>query len=235
MAPSPSRSRRLARIAVGMAALVALAGLGLCSRNSSGGGHGDGPIRQPAPPPVPAPAPVGPGPARPYVASSDGAVPSRDGAVAAAVAFVTNGQALLDMSPLEAEQRIREDAAADTVDAQVADLRRLWAGIHRALAGGRGPIRYWQAALASRVEAFTPQRAQVSVWHVGVLSSPGVAAPQSGWAVSLVDLVWERGGWKLERETVSAGPAPMLDASVAPASSEAFEAALAGFTRWDER
>lgn len=230
MAPHSSPSRRLAVISIG-AALVALTGLGLCSRGS--GGHDEGPARRPVPPPVP--APVGPGPARPYVVNSGGSAPTRDGAVAAAVAFVTDGQVLLNLDPLDAERRIRDHAATDTADAQVDDLRRLWANIHRALAGGTGPIRYWQAALATRVEAFTPDRAQVSVWHVGVLSRTGVAPPQAGWAVSRVDLVWERDDWRLVQETVSAGPAPVLDASAAPATSEAFEAALAGFTRQEAR
>ena len=80
-----------------------------------------------------------------------------------------------------------------------------------------------------------PPRARVSVWHVGILSQAGVAPPQAGWAVSVVDLVWERDDWKLEQESVTAGPAPILDASAAPVTSEQLEAALDGFTRQDER
>ena len=230
MAPSPTPSRRPGRIFVGIAIAVALAGLAFCGR--SNGGQGRAPAEPPAPP---IPAPVGPGPARPYIAGTGPADPTSDGAGAAAVAFVTNGQALLEMDQLDAEQTVRDHAAAATVDAQVDDLRRLWANIHRALAGGTGPIRYWQAALATRVDVFTPPRARVSVWHVGVLSRAGVAPPQAGWAISVVDLVWERGRWKLERERVTAGPTPILDASAAPVTSDEFETALAGFNRREDQ
>jgi hypothetical protein len=151
------------------------------------------------------------------------------------VADVTNGQALLDMDPADAERTVRDHAAAGTADAQVDDLQQRLAAVRRALAGGTGPIRYRQAVLATRVEAFLPPRARVAVWHVGVLSRAGVAPPQAGWAVSVVDLVWERGDWKLEHETVTAGPTPILDASAPPATAEQLEAALDGFTRRDGR
>jgi hypothetical protein len=169
------------------------------------------------------------------MAGEQGFAPTREGAVAAAVAFVTGGQALLDMDPVEAEQTVREQATAATADDQIADLRRLWATIHLALEGGTGPVRYWQAALATRIDHFAPPRARVSIWHVGVLSRAGIAPPQAGWAVSVVDLVWERDDWKLEHEAVTAGPAPMLDASAVPVTSEQLDAALDGFTRRNER
>ena len=226
MAPYPPSSRRLGRIPIAIAALLAVASMAACSHSA---GHGRGPTGPTTVPPVP--GPIGPGPARPYIVGTGLADATSTGAVAAAVAFVTNGQALLDMDQPDAEETVRDHAAAATADAQVDDLRRLWADIHRALAGGTGPIRYWQAALATRVDGFTPPRAQVSVWHVGVLSRTGVAPPQAGWAMSVVDLAWEQGGWKLERETVTNGPTPILDASAAPITSDKFETVLAGFSR----
>jgi hypothetical protein len=225
MARRHSPSRRAGRIAIGAAAIVSVAGLAGCGSGSDIGDRE--PPRKPTAPP--APGPVGPGPARPFVASPSGSAPNRDGAVAAAVSFVTNGQALLDLDPVEAERTLREHAASATAEAQVGDLRQRLAAIHRALAGGTGPIRYWQAVLATRVQAFSPERAQVAVWHVGVLARAGVAPPQAGWAVSVVDLVWERGDWKLEHEAVTAGPAPMLDASAEPTSNAQLAAALDGF------
>lgn len=230
MAPPPSRSRRPGRIAIGIAAAVALAGLAGCGRSNTRDG------KTPAGPTVtPVPAPVGPGPARPYVANPEGVAPTGDGAVAAAVGLVTNGQALLDLDPADAERTVRDNATVATAEEQVDDLRDRLATVHRTLAGGTGPIRYWQAALATKLETFAPPRARVSVWHVAVLSRAGVAPPQAGWAVSVVDLVWERDDWKLDHETVTAGPAPILDASAAPVTSEQLEAALDGFTRQDER
>ncbi|MGH9022849.1 MAG: hypothetical protein ACRDV9_07095 [Acidimicrobiia bacterium] len=59
-----------------------------------------------------------------------------------------------------------------------------------------------------------------------------VAPPQAGWAVCVVELVWESGDWRLDHETATPGPAPtpMLDASATLATTKEFDAALAGFT-----
>jgi hypothetical protein len=151
------------------------------------------------------------------------------GAVGAAVAYVTCGQALLAMGPTEIEHRVRAMAASSTAQAQVDEVQGRVAAVHRALAGGTGPLSYRQSAVATRIDDFAAERARVSVWHVGVLSKPGIAPPQAGWAISVVDLVWEAGDWRLERETVSPGPAPVLDASSPPATAEELDAALAGF------
>jgi hypothetical protein len=151
------------------------------------------------------------------------------GAVEAAVAYVTCGQALLAMGPAEIDQAVRAMAASSTAQAQVDEVRARVAAVHRALAGGTGTLSYRQAAVATRVDELTAERARVSVWHVGVLSKAGVAPPQAGWAISVVDLVWEADGWRLERETVSPGPAPLPDASAPPATTEELDTVLAGF------
>jgi hypothetical protein len=80
-----------------------------------------------------------------------------------------------------------------------------------------------------RVDAFTPDRARVAVWHVGVLHRAEAVPPQAGWAISAFDLVWERDDWKVWSETVAPGPAPLLNHAAAPASDEQFASALAGF------
>jgi hypothetical protein len=100
------------------------------------------------------------------------------------------------------------------------------------LAPGNGPVQYQQAVLATRVEAVTADRARVLVWNVGVLSRAGVAAPQAGWTMSVLELVWERDDWKIWSETIAPGPAPALNAGATPATSEQLAAALDGFTPW---
>lgn len=155
---------------------------------------------------------------------------TREGAVAAAANFVCTGQALLDMDPLGAEEAVRQMAAAAAADDQV---RITMAGLRRtreALAEGSGAVVFRQAAIAFRLEAWSPQRARVAVWNVGVLSRDGIAPPQAGWAVSTFDLVWERADWKVWGETISPGPAPVLNDSVAPATSAQLASALDGFT-----
>ncbi|MBA3653984.1 MAG: hypothetical protein H0W70_07290 [Actinobacteria bacterium] len=168
-----------------------------------------------------------------------GAVPggfarSRDGAVAAAAAFLTTGQSLLDIDPLSAEAAVRQMASTTTADVQIADTLKKLAAARVALSAGTGTIRFSQAVLASRLDDYTQQRARVAIWNVGVLSRVGVAPPQASWATSTFDLVWERGDWRIRSETIAPGPAPMLDASAAPATSEELEAALVDFTDVNE-
>lgn len=172
----------------------------------------------------------GPGPSRVDYGVPAGFRRTADGAVAAAASFVTTGQALLDMDPLAAEDAIRQMASVKTVDAQVADVLGKLRFVRTELADGKGPIVYRQAVIAWRVDSFTSERASVAIWNVGVLSRDGVAPPQAGWAVSVFDLVWERGDWKIDRETVTPGPAPILDNSAAPATAAQLTASLRGFT-----
>jgi hypothetical protein len=70
----------------------------------------------------------------------------------------------------------------------------------------------------------------VAIWNVGVLSRDGVAPPQAGWSTSVVELVWERGDWRVWGETVTPGPTPIADDSDAPATSADLAVALDGFT-----
>jgi hypothetical protein len=66
-----------------------------------------------------------------------------------------------------------------------------------------------------------------------VTARADVASPQATWAISTLDLVWERDGWRLSRETVQPGPAPLLDDSAAPATAARLQTSLAGFTQLD--
>lgn len=153
-----------------------------------------------------------------------------DGAVAAAVSFVCTGQALLDMDPLGAEEAVRQMAAATTADRQAADTLAKLRTARNTLAAGSGPTVYRQAAVAWRVESFTPDRARIAVWNVGVLAREGIAPPQAGWAISTFDLGWERGDWKVIDERITPGPAPILDDSAAPATAAQLIASLEDFT-----
>ena len=236
MLPSASHPRRLRRTWWAAWVLVALALLvgAVAMRN---GGRPAAPSPSPAPTlvePMPPPA----GPAVPFpikVQLSGGFDQTSAGAINAAVAYVTAGPALLDMDTDGAVETVRAMAAAATADAQAEDLRLRLADLRRALGGGNGPLRYYRSAIATRVEAFTPASARVAVWHLGVVSKAGIAPPQAGWAISVVDLVWEAGDWKLVRESVSPGPAPILDSSAPPATAEELDAALVGFAVRDAR
>lgn len=213
-------------VPVAMVGMVTMLGLAGCGRSDPN----DRPA-EPEPSPVPtAPAPRPLGPAQPSMAASPNGERTTAGALTAAIAFVTNGQALLDMDPAAVERTVRAGAAAETADAQVREIREGIAAVHAALASGTGPIRYRQAALATRVMASSPDRARVAVWHVAVLSRAGIAPPQAAWAISVVDLVWEVGGWKLVSEQVTPGPTPMTDNSAVPVTAAEIDAALDGFS-----
>jgi hypothetical protein len=92
-----------------------------------------------------------------------------------------------------------------------------------------------QGAVAWRVDAYDDERARVAIWSVGVLSRDGVAPPQAGWSTSVVDLVWERGDWRVWGETITPGPTPIADDSDAPATSPRLLSALDGFTDFGAR
>jgi hypothetical protein len=205
---------------IGMVTVVGVAGCGHPDPN----GH-----LRPAPGSTTVPASQRLGPARPSLADPDDGTRTSEGARTAAISFVTNGQALLEMDSAAVELTVRAEAATGTADVQVRDVSARIASVHTVLASGTGPIHYRQAALATRIDAFSPERARVAVWHVGVLSRAGIAPPQAGWATSVVDLVWEASGWKLASERVTPGPTPIPDHSAAPVTAAEIDAALDGF------
>jgi hypothetical protein len=154
------------------------------------------------------------------------------GARAAAAGYVTTGQAMLDAGPLGAGDAVRIMAAHRSADAQSTELLARLAALQAKLAGGTGPVRYWQSVLATRLEDYRPSRARVAVWSVGVLSRRDVVAPQAGWSTSIFALVWEHRDWKVESEQVRSGPTPMLNLGAHPSTPERFDTGLHGFAPW---
>jgi hypothetical protein len=149
--------------------------------------------------------------------------------VAAAAAFVTTGQALLDVDPLSAEAAVRQIASLAGADRQVREALDDLAGLRDALRSGAGPIVFRQGVLATRLVASTDAAATVEVWSVGVLARRGIAPPQAGWRTSRLELVWERGDWHLDSESIQPGPAPVLDDSAVPATADQLVTAIDGF------
>lgn len=176
--------------------------------------------------------PTSPGPATDTDGIPAGFARSEDGARAAAVAYVLTGQVLIDQPAATVDETVRAISATASATGQVTTTARQLDELRSVLSSGRGPTQYLQAVLATRVDRFAPDRVRVSVWNVGVLSRIGVASPQAGWAISVFDLVWERSDWKVQNEAITPGPAPALNASVAPATSETLAAALDGFAPW---
>lgn len=225
-APSygPRRAVSLRRlVVVGMLSLVT--GVALATQLSGGSAESASPRASAAP----VPAEQGTGPTNVTDGIPSGFSHTPEGAIAAAAAYVTTGQPLLDLDPLAAERAMRRMAASASAEPFAADNMRQLKNTREALTGGSGPIVYRQAVVAHRLEAFDAARARVAIWNVGVLTRAGVAPPQAAWATSTFDLVWERGDWRIWAETVVPGPAPILNDSTAPATTEQFDAALEGF------
>lgn len=171
----------------------------------------------------------GAGPSRMQAGIPVGFSHDEAGASAAAAAYMRTGQVILDADPAAAEAAVRAMAAAGSADAQVERALGQRQAVHETLAEATGPLTWRQAALEVRLEGYTPERARVAVWHVGVLSAEGAAPPQANWSLSSYELVWESGDWKIWSQSASPGPAPVLDDSAAPATSTQLESALAGF------
>jgi hypothetical protein len=121
------------------------------------------------------------------------------------------------------ERALATRHGADALAARVArDLEAL------DQAGDRATMSYWVAPLAMRVTNHTAQAATVQVWQVGALEIAGVRTTQH-WVTVTYDVVWERGGWRLDAERSSAGPQPQTLAGTSPDSPGAFGVLLEGF------
>jgi len=177
-----------------------------------------------------APGVPAPGPARLVEGAPAGFANTADGATSAAAAYVATGQALIEMDPLNAEKAVRHMATEATADRQVAQVLADLGHLRQVLRSGTGPVTLRQAAVASRLDRFEQGRARVAVWNVSVLAREGIAEPQAAWKTSTFELVWERGDWRINDETIIPGPAPVLDGSSAPATSRQLSAVLDGFT-----
>ena len=172
----------------------------------------------------------GPGPTREVAGAPAGFARTRAGAQAAAVAYTaTLSQRLLYAEPEAAEAALRAVAATASEETLVSEALTAVRQVREPLAAGSGPTWWVVEPLATKVGAYTEDRARVSVWLVRVLSHAGVVVPQSSWSTETVELVWERGDWRLWSDDASPGPTPVLDGSDLPASAAELDADLAGF------
>jgi hypothetical protein len=152
----------------------------------------------------------------------------RRGALAAAVSYVQLGNVILSVDTESAAMVLRRvssrDAGSTFVDTELAEFTQL----RDALARGTGPSRLRVGVVATRIDAFAPDRARVRLWRVAVLSRDGMTNPGEQWATVTYDLVWEHRDWKIWSESVVPGPAPSpTDARLA--TPQELDASLSGF------
>jgi hypothetical protein len=153
------------------------------------------------------------------------------GAVAAALELAAAPQTWLYLGDAALEAAVRRVATSEASDRLVDEVVGEVGVVRDALA--RSPGRVWWVVrpLATRVDSYTSDRAQVSVWTVTILSAADVAMPQSDWFITLLDLRWETGAWRLAATSESAGPTPQLGGRDEVWEPEPFDETLAGFER----
>ena len=139
---------------------------------------------------------------------------------------------LLLMDPAARDAAVRRmlvpDASAETVASVVGNpalLERI-----RAAASSSGTPRavLRNVPVAYRVDAFSPQRARVSVWAAAVWSIAGVGGPSEAWTTTTLELEWVDGDWRLWSLSSEDGPTPATTSGPV-AGTEELIAALAGF------
>jgi len=156
---------------------------------------------------------------------------TEDGSVAAALDLAVTPQAWMYLSDDDLEVRVRAVASAASADRLVAEIVGEVSVARDALAHSPGRIWWLVRPLAWRVDTFRPQRAQVSVWTVSVLSAADVAMPQSDWVTTTFDLAWEGAAWRLVATRDTPGPTPQLGGRDTAWEPEPFDETLAGFQR----
>lgn len=139
------------------------------------------------------------------VTAFDGTVLLDTGALRTAVDRIASSgsRASLLEAFKQAGARLRDQLGADTVPKPVVLLRTF--------------------AIGYRVERYSPDRATVAVWNVGVVGSGATVQPQQSWRTQRVSLVWEHGAWKVAGFESERGPTPPLtNAEAADGAAELF-------------
>jgi len=156
---------------------------------------------------------------------------TKDGSIAVALDLAVGPQAWMYLSDADLEVSVRAVASAASADRLVTEIVGEVRVARDALARSRGRIWWLVRPLAWRVDSFSPQRVQVSVWTVSVLSAADVAMPQSDWVTTTFDLAWEGSAWRLVATRDTPGPTPRLGGRDTAWEPEPFDDALAGFQR----
>jgi len=157
---------------------------------------------------------------------------NRAGAVAAGSTYVRQGQRIVDLPVGDRPVALHAIASRAAADAYVAQASAQLAELDGVAARGHGHVTWVVSVLATRLDAYTSQRARVSIWRVGVLSVAGLTSPLAEWTTVAYELVWEQGDWKVWSETQTPGPTPMGHPDARFSNPGQMEAALAGFTRY---
>lgn len=149
---------------------------------------------------------------------------SRDGARAAAIAYLEATETAVTLRPSEAAEWARETASADFADALAADTEARMVELWDTVPAG---ITLRLAPIETRVVA-DGEDWEVAVWFVEAITigSEGVV---DDWRTASYRMVWEAGTWKIDAFSSERGPMPGRGTSPASETPAGFEALLTGF------
>jgi hypothetical protein len=162
----------------------------------------------------------GVGPARVVDGVGVGYARSREGAVAAATNYVKVLASPLIFDPGRRRAAIRRLAAPDAVErlerAYDASTPRVAEGLFLPPDGGTAgtQVLLMAAPVSYHVDAYSADRATVSIWQTTVAGSGGGAPPLQAWGTTTVTLRWTGGDWKQVSATSRAGPVPLPDSAL---------------------
>lgn len=171
------------------------------------------------------------GPAVAHAGVPSGFTADEDGAVTAAVAFATASQRWLYRTDEEIASAVAEMTTRQGRDRLTREIVDQIRTARERLGGTSGRIWWLVRPLAWRVEHYSPDEAQVSVWVVSVLAAVGVAAPQAEWTTVTLDVSWFEESWRVDAVNDTPGPTPMTGPGDEPWNAQPFDDALEGFTR----
>jgi hypothetical protein len=174
---------------------------------------------------------AGVGPTRTVDGISVGYERSREGAVAAALAYAT-ALARPEFITDEARRSAILDAVA-TPEAARRSERRDYSAIarlpvYRASREGRASV--WQTTpLAYRLGAYSGDDAQVSIWSMAITGA-GAGSPVVAFGTGALRLTWRDGDWKFAGDVGvdEDGPTPVPLEGASPTSTDEFRERLRG-------
>jgi hypothetical protein len=154
------------------------------------------------------------------------------GATLAGVRAATMVATLLEAPLAQAEAMAAALATPEGTEAMARSYRDEVAPIKAGLDDQPGTTVFRQAALATKVLAYSDDAATVAVWQLTVMGKDSTAGgPLGQFSTTTVELVWVDDAWRLAGSTSQAGPVPAPGPLPAvPASS--LSTSLAGFSDW---
>lgn len=147
---------------------------------------------------------------------------TRSGASTSAVNWVASFPQLMKLNPLSLQNALvelmSERGAVRFIDDAVQDYMALIEELGPALRE-----RVWiESPLQATVHSSTDTSATVGVWSMVVTGGEENAAVVSLFRTHRIDLVWERGDWKIDEVVVTEGPTPTGSDGALPSSSSEF-------------